>query len=111
MKSAARLCVVLLLTGIFFSADAQEDIKKIKLTDVPDVVMDAVQDSIPGIEIYYAEVGVLDDVKIYMLKGVLDDVEYEFVVEEDGVITDIYGGKNEEEMEINDIEEADEPDR
>jgi hypothetical protein len=87
---------------IVFAADGgeQPELESIKIKDLPSVVMEAAQDTLPGITITMASFEETEDGKIYYLIGELDDVVYDLSIDEWGYILDVSeSGIKEEESE------------
>ena len=62
---------------------------EIPLTDVPEVVLAAALDAMPGIELTEAEFEMERGQRIYELEGRLDGVEYEIEVSSAGEVIEV----------------------
>lgn len=69
-----------------------EDEQEIDLKDVPQHILNAANEAVPGIQITEAE---LEKAKVYELEGSLNDAEYEIKISEDGVVLEIEMEKEE----------------
>jgi len=94
MKSNYFLILMLsafLLIGSFFinSCTEEDQEKEIEITELPAMVVSAIQDTLPGIVISEAEIEGIEPEIIYEVDGTLDGKEYEVEVTPAGKILEI----------------------
>ncbi len=106
MKSYYLLTIflcTLLLIGLFSigACSEAEDEKEIAISDLPAVVVKAVQDSLPGFVISDAEIEGTEPDIIYDVDGSMDGNEYEIEITPEGKILEIEMESDEDEDETN----------
>ena len=108
MKHIPRLVplLVLILCGATVALPGTE--KEIPLSEVPDGILAAAQDTIPGIELTGAEVEETDKGLVYELEGTLNGEEFEIEIAADGTVLDIDSEKDGDEDDEDDEEDEDE---
>lgn len=87
MKLLASLAG-LLLVAAFAPAFADDEVD-IPMQEVPDLVLAAALDAMPGIKLSEAEYEMESGQKVYELEGKLDGVEYEIEVSSSGEVLEI----------------------
>jgi hypothetical protein len=85
------ICALLVGGGIALWATVNngDDDEKVPLSDVPDTVLKAADEAVPGGEITAAEREVEDGQVTYDIEKVVDGVEYEIEVTADGVVKEV----------------------
>lgn len=63
--------------------------RKIPLSEVPEIIIDAAKKAVKGIELKEAEIEKENNTKIYELEGVANDKEYEVEIDEKGIVLDV----------------------
>ena len=83
----AGLVLVGLLAGPMLTLHAKEkNERKIPLSEVPKIIIDAAKKAVKGIELKEAEIEEENNTKIYELEGVANDKEYEVEIDEKGTV-------------------------
>jgi len=86
----AGLVLVGLLAGPMLTLHAKEkNERKIPLSEVPKIIIDAAKKAVKGIELKEAEIEEENNTKIYELEGVANDKEYEVEIDEKGTVLDV----------------------
>lgn len=89
-KYYLQISVATLLMIILQSACTDEGAEKIPLSEIPENVMDIVQNTLPGITLKKAEREIKDHTLIYELKGKLDNGnEYEIKITDTGTLVEV----------------------
>jgi len=86
--------------------DDESEEEEVALSDVPENVIKAANEAVPGGEITEVEKEIEDGVTIYDVEKVVDGVEYEIEVTEDGVVKEIEKDDDADNDEDNDEEEV-----
>jgi hypothetical protein len=86
--------------------DAEEE-EEVALSDVPQKVLDAAKEAVPGSEVEEVEKEVEDGVVMYDVEVVADGDEYEVEVTADGVVKEIEKDDEEKDDDDDDDEEDD----
>lgn len=76
--------------------------KEIALSEVPEEVLEAAQEAVPGIEFTQAEIEETKEATIYELEGILDGKHFEIEITADGTVLEV-----EQEDDGNEDEEED----
>jgi uncharacterized membrane protein YkoI len=89
-KYYLKMPIVILLVMSCLSACADKGTEEIPLSEVPENVMQVVQNTLPGLTLKKAEREIKNHIMVYELKGKLDDgKEYEIKIAETGTLVEI----------------------
>ncbi|MFC1481760.1 PepSY domain-containing protein [Candidatus Neomarinimicrobiota bacterium] len=110
MKHIPRLLplLVLFLCGATIVLPGTE--KEIPLSEVPEGVLAAAQDTMPGIELTGADVEKTLKGLVYELEGTVDGKEFEIVISADGTVLKIDSEDNADDADDDEGDEDDEDD-
>ena len=80
---------------------------EIPLDEVPDAVVRAAMEAVPGIELVSAEIEEENGETLYELEGMLDGERYEIEITPEGDVIEIEKGEDDDDDEIGDEGEED----
>lgn len=78
--------ILLFVFSVFGTAQASGDSSKLKVSEVPEVVLQAAQDALPDFSIKEAEHKTRNGATIYELEGYADNKKYELKIDATGKI-------------------------
>ncbi len=102
-----QIFIIILSIAIGAFAGCGDKDEKIPLSEVPDVVLTAVQNAVEGIEISEAEIEKTGEGMIYELEGTVDGKIYEIKVSPDGKIIEVEQEGDEDQDKNKDDDDED----